>query len=182
MPIRDTAHTFGAISVLNHWLLATPVIALLASGLVAAELLGEDARAALLAPHKAVGLSVLVVVAWSALWRRLQVARPGVIPGTPAAEAFARKAMPAALVLGTALLSAFGIVMAVFKGKAVEVFALFTIPARAEVPWLAAVAHDVHVIGGWLLVAAVLGHAAVALRHHLVDHDATFVRMMGRGA
>ncbi len=182
MPIRDNAHTYGTVSVITHWLLATLVIALLASGLLAAELLGEEARAALLAPHKALGVLVLAVVGWSALWRTLQPVRPGAIAGTPAAEALARKTMHAVLMLGTVLLSASGVVMAVFKGKAVQVFALFTIPARAEVPWLAATAHDVHVIGGWLLTAAVLGHAAVALKHHFVDHDATFARMLGRGA
>jgi cytochrome b561 len=40
----------------------------------------------------------------------------------------------------------------------------------------------VHVIGGWLLLAAVVGHAAVALKHHVLDHDATFARMVGRSA
>jgi cytochrome b561 len=36
------------------------------------------------------------------------------------------------------------------------------------------------VIGGWILVAAVAGHALVALKHHLVDHDATFARMVAK--
>jgi cytochrome b561 len=71
--------------------------------------------------------------------------------------------------------------MATFKGKPVDAY-LFVIPAQAKTPWLASMAHDVHVIGGYILLFAVVGHAAVALKHHMVDHDTTFVRMIGKNA
>lgn len=177
---RDTADRFGTVSIINHWLLAAVVIALLASGLVIGELVEEGAiRSALLGPHKAVGVLVLALVAWPPLWWALQGDRPGAVPGTPPPAAFARKAMHVLLLAGTVILSISGIVMATFKGKPIDAW-LFTIPPQAETPWLAAAAKDVHVIGGWILVAAVAGHALVALKHHLVDHDATFARMVGK--
>lgn len=179
---RDDGDRFGTVSIVNHWLVAVVVIALLLSGLVIGELVEEGpARTALLGPHKAVGVLVLALVAWLPLWWALQTDRPGAIPGTPPLEALARKAMHVLLLGGTAILALSGIVMATFKGKPVDAW-LFTIPAQAETPWLANVAHDVHVVGGWILLAAVSGHAAVGLKHHLLDHDATLDRMVGRHA
>ena len=64
------------------------------------------------------------------------------------------------LVGGTVVMSLSGILMAVFKGRPVEVFGLFTIPAQAELTWIAGPAHEVHVIGGWVLLAAMLGRGA----------------------
>ncbi|MFP4127278.1 MAG: cytochrome b [Alphaproteobacteria bacterium] len=179
---RDTAERFGTVSIINHWLLAAVVIGLLASGLIIGELVGEGAiRNALLGPHKAVGVLVLALVAWLPLWWALQGDRPGAIPGTPPLEAFARKAMHVVLLAGTAILTLSGIVMATFKGNPVDAW-LFTIPAQSKTPWLASAANDVHVIGGWILTAAVVGHALVALKHHLVNHDATLARMIGKTA
>ncbi len=128
------------------------------------------------------GVLVLALVAWMVAWWALQSERPGPVPGTPRWEAFARKAMHVLLLAGTVILSVSGIVMATFKGKPVDVFGLFTIPAQAKTAWLAEAAHEVHVIGGWILLAAVVGHAAVALKHHVLDHDATLARMVGRSA
>jgi cytochrome b561 len=182
MRLNDTKAAYGGVSVATHWLLAAVVIALLVTGVVAGELLEGEWRKAVLGPHKAAGVAVLALVAVMGLWRLTQRERPGAVPGTPPVEAFVRKAMHAFLVVATVALSASGIVMAIFKGKAINVFDLFVIPAQAKTPWLAGMAHEVHVIGGWILLIAVVGHAAVAMKHHLVDHDATFVRMVGKGA
>ncbi|MFP4125227.1 MAG: hypothetical protein ACLFU0_01080 [Alphaproteobacteria bacterium] len=57
------------------------------------------------------------------------------------------------MVLATVAMPVSGIVMAVFKGKAIDVFNLVVIPAPAKAPWLAGLAHD-----------------------------ATFARMVGKGA
>jgi cytochrome b561 len=179
---KDTASSYGRVAIVNHWALAAVVIALLVSGIIAGDLADGALRTAIVGPHKAVGVLVLALVAWMIAWWAWQRARPGPVPGTPRWEAFARKAMHVLLLAGTVILSVSGIVMATFKGKPVDVFGLFTIPAQAKTPWLAEAAHEVHVIGGWLLLAAVVGHAAVALKHHVLDHDATFARMVGRSA
>ncbi len=182
MRLKDTADAYGGVAIVNHWLLAAVVIALTVTGVVAGEWLDGPTRTALLAPHKAAGVAVLAVVAWMGVWRLSQRQRPGAVPGTPPLEAFLRKAMHAFLILATVVMSLSGIMMATFKGKDINVFNLFVIPAQAETPWLAEAAHQVHVVGGWILLFAVVGHAAVALKHHLLDHDATFARMIGRSA
>jgi cytochrome b561 len=179
MSLNDSKDAYGAVSIATHWLLAAVVIALLGTGLVAGELLDDAAKGAVLAPHKAAGVAVLAVVAAMGLWRLTQRERPGAVPGTAPMEALGRKAMHAFLVLATVAMSVSGVAMAIFKGKDVNVFDLFVVPAQAETPWLAGMAHEVHVIGGWILLIAVVGHAAVAVKHHVVDHDATFARMVG---
>lgn len=175
-------NAYGTVSIVNHWLLAAIVIGLLFTGFVAGEFVEGETRTAWVSPHKAVGVLSLALLAWVVLWRFLRPEKPGPVPGTPPWEALARKAMHAFLILGTAILAVSGIVMAIFKGKAVDVFGLFAIPAQEKIAWLAASAHEVHVIGGWILLFAVLGHAGVALKHHAIDHDSTFSRMVsGRG-
>lgn len=43
-------------------------------------------------------------------------------------------------------------------------------------------ATHVQTIVGWVMVAAVAAHAAVGVKHHVVDHDETVLRMLGRPA
>ncbi len=180
MSIRDTAERYGLVAIVNHWALALAVVGLVVSGLVAAELAGETARRAILGPHKAAGTLVPLVALWLALWWAFQRGRPGAIPGTSGWEATSRRAMHLFLIAGTLVMGLSGVTMAIFAGRAVDVFGLFTLAAQQEVPWLAGAAHELHVVGGWMMAAAILGHGAVALKHHLIDHDGTFTRMIGR--
>ena len=182
MRLTDTTERYGFVAIVNHWVLAVVVFGLVVSGLVAVELAGETLRGALLGPHRAMGVLVLVGVAWLVLWWRVQPRRPGAIPGTPGWAALMRRGMHVFLLAGTIILSLSGILMAVFKGRDIEVFGLFTIPGQAELAWVAGPAREVHEIGGWLMLFAILGHAAVAAVHHLINHDATLLRMLGRSA
>ncbi|MBB4286531.1 cytochrome b [Roseospira goensis] len=182
MKLFDSQDRFGAVSIANHWLLVVVVIGLLASGLLIAEVLPDAGRAALIPLHKAIGVLVAVLVAWVVLWWQVQRGRPGAVPGTPALEARARNAMHIVLLVGTVLLSLSGVLMSINSGHPVNVFGLFTIPAWGENPGLAGPARTVHTVVGYAMVAAVAGHALVSVKHHYVNHDVTFTRMLGRGA
>ncbi len=180
MSLRDTPNRFGAVSVFNHWALAIVVIALLGSGLLIAEVLDTETRGLMIPGHKwGSGLAVLLV-AWMLLWRYSHKDRPGALPGTPRPEAMARAGMHAVLLIGTLVLALSGVLMSTFNGHDVNVLSLFIIPAQAENEAIAGWAHQVHTVVGWLLVAAVAGHAAVGVKHHLLDRDETFVRMLAR--
>ena len=116
------------------------------------------------------------------LWRWSHRDRPGALPGTPKPEAMARAGMHVLLLVGTLVLTLSGVLMSIFNGHAVNVLSLFTIPAQAENQTIGGLAHQVHTVVGWVLVAAVAAHAAVGVKHHVVDHDETFQRMLGRPA
>jgi len=184
MRVRDNADTFGGVSIVNHWMLAAVMIALLLSGFVIGELLADDSavRSAIIHPHKAVGVLLTAWVVWMLAWWRIQPSRPGPMPGAAGWEAAARKAMHGFLIVGTAVLILSGVVMSLFSDHAIDVFGLFVIPSQGEVGWLAGPAHAIHEIGGWIMLGAVAAHALVAVKHHLVDRDPTLARMTGRGA
>lgn len=180
MSLRDTSNAFGLVSVFTHWALAVVVIALLASGLLIAEVLGEDTRGLMIPGHKWGGGLAVALVVWMLLWRWSHRNRPGALPGTPKPEAMARVGMHALLLVGTLVLTLSGVQMSIFSGHEVNVLSLVTIPAQAENEAIAGWAHQVHTVVGWVMVGAVAAHAAVGVKHHLLDGDETFRRMLGR--
>jgi len=182
MALRDTSARFGAASVLNHWILAIVVIALLISGLLIAEVLGETTRALLIPGHKWGGGLAVALVVWMLVWRFSHSNRPGALPGTPKPEAMARAGMHAVLLIGTLVLTLSGVQMSIFSGHDVNVLSLFTIPAQDKNEAIAGWAHQVHTVVGWVMVAAVAAHAAVGAKHHVLDRDETFLRMLARRA
>ncbi|MBB4314991.1 cytochrome b [Roseospira marina] len=182
MSIRDSKERFGAISIFNHWTLVAVVLGLLITGLLLAEVLPESARPYLIPLHKQVGIVAAVLLVWMVIWRWMQATRPGPIAGTSAPEALARAGMHLLLLVGAAVLAVSGVMMSVLSGHEVNVLGLFTIPAIGDDPAQAALPHMVHEYVGWAMVIAVGLHAAVGVKHHVLNKDETLTRMLGRGA
>ncbi|TVQ39634.1 MAG: cytochrome b [Geminicoccaceae bacterium] len=180
MQLRDDAKTYGAISIVNHWVLAIGIIGLLISGLVIAELLSGPARAPWVWWHKAFGFVAIFWIIWMEAAHRLQKVRPQPDPNYTAFELTARKISHHFLVIGTLALAISGSFMSVFRGREIDVFGWFAVPPVGEIPWIADSANFVHTWGGYLLIAAVLAHAGAALKHHFVSRDNTLARMLGR--
>ena len=44
---------------------------------------------------------------------------------------------------------------------------------------IAGIAHELHVIAGYMIIVGVLLHIVAALKHHVVDKDGTLRRMLG---
>ncbi len=168
------------MSVVTHWSIAVLIIALLASGPVIAALPEGVARGALIHLHKEAGIIAILLTPWRIAWHSVE-------PETPPATAMerwkarARRFMHVFLVVGSLVVSVSGVMMSLCHGYDVPVLAIFALPAQAEIAAIAVPARFVHGIGGDLLMIAVAFHAA-ALKHHFVDHDRTFVRMLGKGA
>ncbi|WP_170294735.1 cytochrome b [Roseospira navarrensis] len=182
MAIRDTRDRFGLVSVFNHWVLVAVVLGLLVTGLLLAEVLPESARPYLVPLHKQVGLVSAVLIGWMVIWRWTQKSRPGPIEGTSKPEALARAGMHALLLIGAGVLVVSGVMMSILSGHEVSVLGLFTIPPIGEDKAQAALPHLVHEVVGWAMVAAVALHAAVGVKHHVLNKDETLTRMLGRGA
>ncbi len=175
--------TYDRISRFNHWLIAAAVIFMLFFGFyLAYGDLPREAKGSLIGIHKAIGVLVLCYGLWRVAWRLVQ-GFPAGIPGMPKWQERASKAVHWALLAGVVLMPLSGLVASVFRGRPVDVFGWFAIPALAEIPWLAGLGGAVH---GWTAIALsllVAAHMAAALRHHFIDHDGTLVRMVsGRHA
>ena len=62
-------------------------------------------------------------------------------------------------------------------------FGLFAIPAQSGIDSLARLAGEIHQVIGIGLAVLIAIHVAAALKHHLIDKDATLTRMLtGRTA
>ncbi|MEO1976430.1 MAG: cytochrome b/b6 domain-containing protein, partial [Paracoccaceae bacterium] len=70
-----------------------------------------------------------------------------------------------------------GLLMSAARGRAIDIWGLTIFPALPETSWLSNVAGAIHETAPWFLVALVALHIGAALKHHVVDRDATLARM-----
>lgn len=180
MNLRNTSTTYGAISIMLHWLLAVALIGLFVSGLWMVDLGYYDQwyhRAPAL--HKSVGVVVVILVAARIIWRWVGGV-PEPEPGAKPWEISVAHWVHRILVFGVLAIAAAGYLISTAKGDPIIVFDLFAVPATVQgIPGQADVAGSVHY---WLAVAlmALAGlHALAALKHHFIDRDATLIRMLG---
>lgn len=180
MQLRNTSTTYGLISIVLHWLVAAAVIGLFVSGLWMVDLTYYDPwynRAPEL--HKSVGMVVVLAVAARLLWRRFGGAPAPVSDARPWEIRVARW-VHRLLLAGVLAVAAAGYLMSTAKGDPVRVFDLVFVPALVEgLPRQADRAGAIHY---WLAIAliALAGvHALAAVKHHVVDRDATLTRMLG---
>ena len=79
------------------------------------------------------------------------------------------------------VMPASGIIMSYAGGRAIPFFGLFTIPgAEEKMASLGKLAHEVHELGGNMIIALIVIHVLAALYHHFVLKDGTLARMFGR--
>lgn len=197
MPLANTRAAYGGVTKTFHWLTALLILSALPLGLLASDLAHEIqapgaepteaqvARAALLfSLHKTIGVTIFFVALLRILWAVSQP-KPGLLNGDRPAEAFAAD---------TAHWLLYGSLLAVplsgwVHHAATTGFAPIWWPFGQSLPFvpkdaaLAETAATVHYILQWVLVGALALHIAGALKHHLLDRDATLRRMLpGRNA
>ncbi|MFZ1470603.1 MAG: cytochrome b/b6 domain-containing protein [Paracoccaceae bacterium] len=81
--------------------------------------------------------------------------------------------------LGTVLVIPIsGILMSIYNGRDVSAFGLI-IPAQDKVEWIANSAGSTHHFAAFALIGLLILHAGAALKHHLIDRDATLRRVIG---
>ncbi|WP_271008041.1 cytochrome b [Paucibacter sp. B51] len=168
-----------------HWILALAMIGLTAVGLYMAEFEAW----ALYPIHKSIGLLVLPLALARAAWRLKEGWPPAASPATALEQTLA-KAVHGLLLLCTLAMPISGMTFSGASGHGFGIFGL-TLMHHNEDPQrpgqvlplhegLSQLAQSVHSALGYLLIALLLLHVAGALKHHLLDRDATLLRMLGR--
>lgn len=181
MRITNTRDSYGLLAILLHWLVAAAVVGLFALGLWMVELSYYDTwyRTAP-AIHKSVGVLLFGVVVVRLAWRQLGP-RPAPLDSH---RPFERRAAAVTHALLYALLIAVmltGYLISTADGRPIDVFGLFQVPAIISgLPNQADIAGKVHLYLAVTLVSIAGLHALAALKHHLLDHDRTLLRMLGR--
>ena len=180
---RNSDQRWGGVSVLLHWSMALTVIGLFALGLWMTSLSYYD-------PwykqgpniHKAIGVLLFVALLMRMIWRWFDHT-PAPLSSHTALERKGAHAAHLALYVGLLAVMVSGYLISTADGRAVDVFGLFEVPATVSglknQEDIAGLVHFWLAIG--LIGVAVL-HAGAALKHHVLDKDATLLRMLGRSS
>ena len=192
MPLGNTTTTYGAVTKAFHWLTALLILSTIPLGYVTNDLASDirnpeiattDADAAratlLFSIHKTVGVFIFFTALLRILWALAQP-KPGLLNGDRPAEAWLAEtvhwllygslvAVPLSGWIGHAATTGFAPIWWPF-GQ--------TLPFVPKDEGIAALFSTLHYILQWVLVGAIGLHVAGALKHHLLDGDATLRRML----
>ncbi len=178
---KDTATTYGIVSRVLHAGAGILVIGMLASGIWMVDLDYYSPwyhRAPAL--HKSFGILVGLLFLARLAWR-IRQGFPAPLAGWKRWEQCLSHAVHLALYLIPLLMIISGYLISTAEGHPVDVFGVLELPSLLSLGQTQADrAGDVHRWLGWLLIGLLILHVAGALKHTLVDRDATLRRMFGR--
>ncbi len=178
MQLFNNEHSYGLVAILLHWLIAIGLVALFASGLWMTTLdYYHPWYHKAPALHISVGVVVTLLVLLRIFWSLFSHS-----PQQLAGRVFTlmAQAMHFLLHLLPLLIAVSGYLMVTADGQGVTVFALFELPPLLEAASERAdSAGKFHLWLAWSLMILSLAHAAAAVYHHIVLHDAILVRMFG---
>lgn len=192
MPLSNSATTYGAVTKTFHWLTALLILALFALGIVASNIADAITAAEgggsqrqiewatlLFSLHKTIGVTVFFVALARILWAITQT-KPGLLNGDNWLESRAAETVHWLLYGSLVAVPLSGWV----HHAASTGFAPIWWPLGQGLPFvpksgaLSELSGTVHYILQWVLAGAIGAHIAGAIKHHVVDGDATLRRML----
>ncbi|MDT8327195.1 MAG: cytochrome b/b6 domain-containing protein [Roseovarius sp.] len=189
MPLTNSATTYGGVTKTFHWLTAFLILSNIPLGLIASDLAHEvqiaptealiNRTTLLFSLHKTIGVAMFFVALARILWA-INQPKPGLLNGDKWAEAWAAETVHWLLYGSLVMVPLSGWV----HHAATSGFAPIWWPFGQNLPLvpksepLAALAGTLHYILQWVLIGAIGAHVAGALKHHLLDGDATLRRML----
>ena len=178
MAVRNTEHRWGALSQLFHWLIVVLIIVQVTLASLADDLPPSARKLALLARHKSVGITILMLVILRLLWRQLNPIP--LLPTTlkPYERVLAHTTHTLLYVLlFTMPLS--GWMMSSARGFPVSWFGFFTlpdlVPKNRSLYEALLTTHETLAVA---LAVVVTLHVAAALKHHFWLRDDVLRRML----
>ncbi len=182
MPATNTATQFGSVTRTLHWLTALLILSAIPLGLIAnqlpatAESIGLKAQ--LFSLHKTIGIAAFAVALARILWA-LGQAHPVPLHPDRRVEITLAAAVHWMLYISLVAVPLSGwIHHAALSGFAPILWPLGQgLPMVPKSEIVAAVFGTTHWVFTKLLVASLLLHVAGAVKHHLIDRDATLGRM-----
>ena len=164
-----------------HWLIALAILVMLVLGWVMVEegLTGGEVRGALFMVHKSLGITILVLSLFRLGWR-LAHRPPPFLAGTPVWEKWAAGAVHWAFYGLMLALPLSGWALSSAASRPVSWFNLFIIPALPITPSedTAHFLSEMHENLVGILVVLLVLHVGAALKHHFINRDGTFRRML----
>ncbi|MDZ4095521.1 MAG: cytochrome b/b6 domain-containing protein [Paracoccaceae bacterium] len=187
MPVANTQQTFGTPARVLHWLTALLILSAIPLGLIANDLPYDTSeslaqKAQLFSLHKTIGVAAFTVAALRIMWALTQPRPAPLHPDRKLETAFAEAvhwllyisllAVPLSGWIHHAATAGFAPILWPFGQD---------LPGIPESESLANTAAAAHWVFTKLLIASIVLHITGALKHHVIDRDATLRRML-RGA
>jgi cytochrome b561 len=178
MPNKTTAARYGALAQLFHWIIAALIVTQFVLARIAQDLPLGGRKLALLARHKSVGMTILMLAILRLLWR-LKRAPPALPSGMSRIELIAARWTHLAFYVLLFAMPLTGWMMSSAKNYSVSWFGLFTWPnlisPNEHAFDLLRSTH--HLLSDALLAIAIL-HILAALKHHFWNKDDVLIRMV----
>ncbi len=178
IPARNSAARYGWVSIALHWGMAIAIFAMFGLGLWMRSL-GYYDRWYHDAPelHKAAGMLLLLALILRLAWR-LTNARPQLM-GAAWEQTVALQVQRLHYLLLFAL-SITGYLIPTAEGAGIDIFGWGSVPALITLDAKGAeFAGTAHRYLAWGAIALAVAHSTAALKHHLINRDATLRRMLG---
>ncbi|HIO92775.1 MAG TPA: cytochrome b [Leucothrix mucor] len=182
MSIKNTEKSFGFISKLLHWLMALLLFSLFAVGLYMTSLDYYDPLYHSLPWwHKSFGLLTLFLLLIRVVWKLINT-EPKPLKTHKGWEVFLAKLIQRLFYFLILLIGVSGYLISTAKGKGIELFSLFEVPAitQALEEGRADLIGEVHEFLAITLIVLVVLHALAAFKHHFIDKDETLKRMINK--
>jgi len=186
MPVSPSLdrHGYDRITRALHWIIAVAILGTLVLGLIMTRLPAtSEAEVARVfraySVHKTLGVLILALACFRLVWT-LGHSGPGPLHPERRVETFLARLVHAALWGAMFLLPLSGWL----HHSAAPGFAPILWPFGQSLPFVlpdegwALIFRSIHATAGWLLIVALALHVAGALKHALVDRDATLARMV----
>ena len=180
MQTRNSPQTYGWVSIFLHWGMATFLIGLYFVGDYMVELNYYNPLYHILPFwHKSIGVALGFALLFRIVWN-LTNPKPKPLQNTPPLTHNLAKLGHLGLYALIIIMLISGYLISTAKGKGIEVFGWFEIPALLGVDeQRGEIAGKVHAIAGFIFISLVAVHALAALAHHFYWKDSTLTRMLG---
>lgn len=177
--MKDTQEKFTLPTVLLHWIIAIPFIAMIIIGTIMEDMDNGPDKFSLMGTHKSVGLVILVLAIVRVLWR-MKNKFPQPLSKMPSWQKTLARAAHWVLIIGTVMMPISGVVMSVGGGHSLSVFGLELIAGTGiENAIFSKAGQIMHGLGSKLIILFFVLHIVGAVKHHFLDKDGTLSRMFG---
>ena len=179
MQWRNSAERYGVVAQLFHWVIVVLIVTQFVLINQAEDLPRGIQQLAVMARHKSVGMTVLMLATLRILWRLAAGVAPALPDKTPGWQRLSAKLTHVALYVLLFAMPLSGWLMSSARNFPVSWFGVFTFPDLVEPskPVFNAM-HETHeVLATALFVLAIL-HIVAALKHPFVDRDNVLRRML----
>lgn len=187
MPRSNTADSYGSVTRTFHWLTAFLVISMIPLGIVAHDLAQQieagtsndlDRARFLFSLHKTIGVFIFFAALARILWALINP-KPKPLHPERRAETFLASLVHWLLYASLVLVPLTGWVHHAATSGFAPIWWPFgdDLPFVPDSPRLAETFASLHIIFERVLALSILLHVAGALKHHIIDKDATLKRM-----